>query len=276
MLGIHTISTLPKRGGISYVKMKKYEIMTMILSCLYWKKHQGPTKLYCDSVFYDYISDLGLLWLWDFIDTRVLDDLPKDIDYNTFWAFPKMIVNSLQTTEFCNLDLDFFARKKIDLDGYDLVASHIELSDDIEYFYPDYIAGLPKKSFNVCFLKVSDLQTYRKYFEFALEFVLQNPTRKGGSHKASLMIFVEQRLLYKFFEDKRTKVLETNFYDANIADFLGERNDDLFHLWNLKEDFLDGFGELKEFYTNALDYEIMNYFPEEYRLVQNAVLCSEF
>jgi hypothetical protein len=256
--------------------MKKYELMTMMLSCLYWKKYEGKIKLYCDTPFYDYMSELGLLWLWDSIDTKVLDNLPEDIDYNTYWAFPKMIVNSLQTTEFCNLDLDFFSRVKINHEQYDLVASHIELADDIQYFYPDYIVGIPKKSFNVCFLKISDLETYKDYFNYCLEFVLSNKIKKGGSHKASLMIFVEQRLLYNFFKDKKTSVLEDSIYDSNIPDFVGERKDEYFHLWNLKEDFLDGFEELKEFYTNALDYELSKNFPNEYRLVQPAVLSVNF
>ena len=276
MLGIHTVSTRPKRGEISYINMKKYELMTMILSCLYWKKYEGEIKLYCDTNFYDYICDLGLLWLWDSIDTDVMDNLPEDIDYDTYWAFPKMIVNSLQTTEFCNLDLDFFSRIKIDYEDYDLVASHIELADRIEYFYPQYMEGIPDKSYNVCFLKVSDLETYKEYFDFALRFVLKSPSKKEGSHKASLMIFVEQRLLYKFFEDKKTRVLEESIYDSNIPDFVGERKDEYFHLWNLKEDFLDGFEELKEFYTESLDYEILKNFPKEHRLIQNAVLSVDF
>jgi hypothetical protein len=106
--------------------------------------------------------------------------------------------------------------------------------------------------------------------------VLSNKIKKGGSHKASLMIFVEQRLLYNFFKDKKTSVLEDSIYDSNIPDFVGERKDEYFHLWNLKEDFLDGFEELKEFYTNALDYELSKNFPNEYRLVQPAVLSVNF
>jgi hypothetical protein len=81
---------------------------------------------------------------------------------------------------------------------------------------------------------------------------------------------------YKFFEDKKTRVLEESIYDSNIPDFVGERKDEYFHLWNLKEDFLDGFEELKEFYTESLDYEILKNFPKEHRLIQNAVLSVDF
>ena len=276
MIGIHTISTKPKRGEISYVHLKKYELMTLILSCLYWKKFEGTIKLYCDTPFFDYISDLGLLWLWDEVDTHTIDNFSLEINPDLYWAFTKMYVNSLQTTPFCNMDLDFFSRHKIDFQGYDLVASHIEISDKIEYFYPNYIYGLPNKSFNVCFLYVSDLETYQQYYDFALNFALNNNERKEGSHRASLMTFVEQRLLYKFFENKKTKVIEDHLYDSNIPDFLGERKYEYFHLWNLKEDFITGFEDLKEYYTDVLDKEIANNFPKEHRMVRNAVFSSDF
>ena len=113
MIGIHTVSTKPKRGEISYVHLKKYELMTLILSCLYWKKFEGPIKLYCDTPFYDYISDLGILWLWDEVDTHTIDNFSLEVNPDLYWAFAKMYVNSLQTTPFCNLDLDFFQDTKL-------------------------------------------------------------------------------------------------------------------------------------------------------------------
>ena len=157
-----------------------------------------------------------------------------------------------------------------------MVASHIEISDKIEYFYPNYIDGLPNKSFNVCFLHISDLKTYKEYYDFALNFALNTNERKEGSHRASLMTFVEQRLLYKFFENKKTKVIEDYLYDSNIPDFLGERKYEYFHLWNLKEDFLNGFEDLKEYYTEVLDKEIVNHFPKEHRILKNAIISCDF
>jgi hypothetical protein len=45
---------------------------------------------------------------------------------------------------------------------------------------------------------------------------------------------------------------------------------------NLKEDFLTGFEDLKEYYTDVLDKEIANNFPKEHRMVRNAVFSCDF
>jgi hypothetical protein len=101
MLGIHTVYTPVDRKVIGPIHdMMQFESVTMILSALYWKKLQGPIKLYCDRTFYEYISNLGIVDLWDEIDTETLENLDPDINHDVFWAYSKMYVNSLQTEPF--------------------------------------------------------------------------------------------------------------------------------------------------------------------------------
>jgi hypothetical protein len=234
MLGIHTVYTPVNRRGTGKIHdMMQFESLAMILSALCWKQFQGPIKLYCDKDFYDYITLLGVTDLWDEIDTETLNHLEPNVNHNTFWAYSKMYINSLQTEPFVSLDIDLFQTQGYDYTSHDVIFSHIEKTDsqfdNLDNFsryvyYPDYhewdifkdrFSNYPDikisdKAMNVGILAINKPELYRDFFAFINSFVKNNSfdpqdiTTHGFErifrtiHSSSLITFVEQRLLYAY------------------------------------------------------------------------------
>ena len=93
-MGCHVYSTKPAqaRGQNPESPLSPAEICTMVLSALEWRKHNGPIRLYADHPFASFIAKTGLVWIYDAgIDTAVLETLPENIRYDTFWAAPRYL-----------------------------------------------------------------------------------------------------------------------------------------------------------------------------------------
>jgi hypothetical protein len=63
----------------SILDMRAYEVMTLSLSCLFWKKYHGNIKLYADDNFYTKVKNMDLLWLWDEVDNVTMRSILKCI-----------------------------------------------------------------------------------------------------------------------------------------------------------------------------------------------------
>ena len=284
MLGTHIVHTQNNRIGVSPYNMLLFEVLTMVLSCLNWKKYEGPIKLYTDQPFYDYIKDLGLLWLWDEIDLETLKTLPENVNYSTFWAYPKLYINSLQEGEFANLDIDLYIDGPIKKGDYDLLLSNIEICDNNTVYPPyhtikKYSDKLNFKDFkdyasNVALCVVKNKSFYREYLKVVNDFVIGNdlPTI-DGCYSSSLITFIEQRLLYSMAEYDNIKVEYQidGTYDSHIEDWLGDyETNGLTHLWGWKyiyrrEERYDDRINL----TSELKDEIFMNFPNEWNKIHH-------
>lgn len=260
MLGIHTVYTPVNRRGTGKIHdMMQFESITMILSALFWKRFQGPIKLYCDKDFYDYITLLGVTDLWDEIDTETLSQLDPTVNHNTFWAYSKMYVNSLQTKPFVSLDIDLFQAQPYDYTTHDIIFSHIEQSDNKfdsvdntvrPVYYPDYHKWEMFKSrfldysnikignnaMNVAVLAINKPKLYKEFMTYVNSFVKGNEfdpqdiTTHGFErilrtvHSSSLITFVEQRLLHAFIASKgyTSKPILNMIYDGSEQGWVGD------------------------------------------------------
>lgn len=274
MLGIHTAYTPIKRKVVGHIhNMMQFESITMILSALFWKKLQGPIKLYCDKDFYDYIKLLGLDDLWDEIDTKELSKLNSNVNHNTFWAYSKMYVNSLQTEPFVSLDIDLFQSLPYDYSTHDFVFSHIEKIDPNydsisnqtnPVYYPNYHKldlfkdrfksiqdiVITNEAMNVAVLAVNKPEVYKEFIKYANSFIENNwfdpqdVSTHGFErivmtyHSSSMITFVEQRLLHSFVNSKgfTKKPIFNEEYDASAQRWIAEptNNPGITHLWGWK------------------------------------------
>lgn len=274
MLGIHTVYTPVNRRGVHKIHdMMQFESITMILSALFWKKFQGPIKLYCDKDFYEYIQLLGVTDLWDEIDTETLCQLNPNINHNTFWAYSKMYVNSLQTEPFVSLDIDLFQAQPYDYTTHDVVFSHIEKTDSVNdnplnfsniIFYPNYHKwkmfsdrfanhteiNIGDEAINVAILAINKPDMYKEFMKVVDSFAVDNwfdpqETQTHGFerilktvHSSSLITFIEQRLLASFIQSKgyTTKSILNLEYDAHQQSWIGTNmiNPTITHLWGWK------------------------------------------
>ena len=88
--GFHTLWTAPffqNNDRITY-DMQDYELLTMILSALMWRKNNGPVTMYGDSRAIDFIEKNGLSDIWNggLKEIHVPDSVPPRV----FWAAGKL------------------------------------------------------------------------------------------------------------------------------------------------------------------------------------------
>lgn len=284
MLGIHSVYTDIDHGDKKMYDMLQFEVYTMVLSCLNWRKYHGPIKLYCDDDFLKYIKHLGLLWLWDEIDTETLKNLPNNINYGVFWAYPKLYINSLQTEPFASLDIDLYVdgpHKDIDCD---ILFCNLEKCDNDKTYPPYHLISpyddkLTFKDFNdyssnVALLVVNNLDFYKEYISVVNEFVINNDLKPlEGAHRASLITFIEQRLLFGMIKSydipyvSQTDGVYNTEYDLGWSE--GYNTNGLTHLWGWKYQYRDKQYKRERLnLTQELKEEIINNFGETWESVR--------
>jgi hypothetical protein len=255
MKGYHVAFSPPVRDIYSsLLDMRAYELLTLCLSCLFWKKHNGEIKLYCDDNFYLKLKNMDLLWLWDEVDNITMRSIPKNLDHNKFWSYSKMYINSLQTEPFFNIDLDLFTRQPIKDYKTDFVFAHYEIVDSRKNQYYDFHKQKEFKEFfkgfklhpaavNTSVLGVNNVGAYKEFMKWIDEFVIDNwipiptPVRRHAQ-----VLFTEQRLMFSWCLNNgyTMDTIMDRAFDMNSLEFFDyEKMDDggLFHLWVLKDKF---------------------------------------
>ena len=114
-----------------------HQILFTILSILNWKKHNGPIKLYTDSVGASYYHRFGILDLYDEVDIDFLNGYSKSkVDPAYFWTSGKIKCLAHQTEPFVFLDNDMIVKEKLPewtrVD--DLTIAHWEIGRGYYYF----------------------------------------------------------------------------------------------------------------------------------------------
>jgi hypothetical protein len=88
------------------------EILYTILSVGYWKKFNGPTKLYTDKEGLRYYIKNNMVDLWDEIDVETLENY-KNVDAAQFWTSGKSYCIGKEKGPFCFMDLDFIVKETL-------------------------------------------------------------------------------------------------------------------------------------------------------------------
>jgi len=114
-----------------------YQILYTILSIVSWKKHNGPIKLYTDSIGAAFYQRFGLLDLYDEVDIRFLNNYSKtNIDPAYFWTSGKIKCLAHQTEPFVFLDQDMIIEEPLPewIRTGDLTIAHWEIGRGYYYF----------------------------------------------------------------------------------------------------------------------------------------------
>jgi hypothetical protein len=114
-----------------------HQILYTMLSAVYWKKYNGPIKLYTDSVGASFYQRFGLLDLYDEIDIKYLNNYSKsDIDAAYFWTSGKIKCLAHQTEPFVFLDQDMIVKQPLPewVRTNDLTIAHWEIGRGYYYF----------------------------------------------------------------------------------------------------------------------------------------------
>ena len=194
-----------------YSNLEKAFLYTSILT---WKHFypEHTTNLYCDSHSKQLISDMGILNLWDNVNTNVLDKKQYEFNENAFWASAKLKVINELTAPFVVVDLDLFIKQKFIPENYwklDVIGNFMEVTTkhypepyQIRKYMelPDY--DWDDKAINVAFLYINNEKLRGIYAQTALEW-MNVMTQKGGEINGLNMVFCEQKLLWQLIKEMK-------------------------------------------------------------------------
>lgn len=235
-----------------------FEIFTMILSALEWKKFNGEIFLYTDSGGKKILDDIGISEIWDEVYT-FLDAMDNfGIDENIFWAGAKIFALAYNPPPCVMIDLDFIVWQPINFDrfGSNIAVIHREEKDlpcypDKNYFRFKNNFSLPEnlnwslEPCNTAFAYFGDKNFVDKYRNFAFEFMKNSSPEKNkfGWDLLPYMVFVEQRWLAMCAEICGKKI----YSFSNLLELFDNKQKFFTHLWGHKQFLRENPGDEKNF-----------------------------
>lgn len=225
------------------LRKKKYindfEIFTMILSALEWRKYNGEIKLITDKKGLEFVQRYGIENIWNDIELSLdeMDNLP--INENVFWAGAKILALSKQNSPCVMIDLDFIVWKQLDFSRYEneLAVIHRESVNNKIYPQQDYFK-VNKFHFNekwdwsllacnTAFAFFGDEELRQYYCRKALEFMADVNIKEDY---LCYMVFAEQRLLAMCADELDCRINSFsklyNLFDTKQTEFT--------HIWGEK------------------------------------------
>lgn len=201
MIGYHIY--YQKNNEISFV-----EISSQFASALFWKKHFGPIRLYCNSKFLESISLYKLDLLYDEINVDILDNITYDSKIlSKYWSIPKLYAAkeiSKSETTYCILDTDLWITNYFEWDtSKDFLAFHYETfnlkNKNNPYLIPSaFINDYEEKDWdlmamNCALMYINNQQMIFDWFKYADNVIKLNKTVKTKNKKDVYTLFIEQR-----------------------------------------------------------------------------------
>lgn len=210
--------------------LPSHEIVMQLASITSAKVKTGfPVKLITDNVGKEYYEKIGLLDLFDEVDTETLENLNNEYNINPaqFWTSGKIISICKEEPPFVFMDLDLIMES--DFPGwvfnYDVVHTHWELSRSFLYIEKHMVdnLGLNIPTFNdrmlipnTSFLFINNKKVLEDYLKLHLEIV----TRKYEQVPDWLWLMSDQHILGYTIRDQNCKV--TSFSDKTYVQFPDE------------------------------------------------------
>ena len=184
----HGFETLKNLNSSTYDQFD-YQLLYTLVSILNWKKHNGPIKLYTDSIGASFYKMYGILDLYDEVDIRFLNNYSKsNIDAAYFWTSGKIKCLAHQTEPFVFLDQDMIVRETLPswVRTNDLTIAHWEIGRGYYYFdkekFKNEITHIPwienynidDWSPNTSFLCFNNLDLLTQYHDWHKKLVTTN------------------------------------------------------------------------------------------------------
>ncbi|MBQ9459406.1 MAG: hypothetical protein IJU66_05685 [Oscillospiraceae bacterium] len=205
MKAFHSFWSAPNRarhGG--KIVLADYELLTMMLSALMWRRHSGEIRMAADAAGKAYLERAGLGALWSEPIDASLERL--DVDPVRFWAAGKLEALRRSAAPCVMLDTDLILWKSVTSRLTDcVVAAHREELSEEAYPAPadaftldeDYVFppdwDFTQKPANTAFLYLPCEELRRVYTHEAFRFMRALRDERRGC--VATMCFAEQRIL---------------------------------------------------------------------------------
>lgn len=234
MIGCH-IYHLAQDNQAALDRVEKFDVLNHLAnlnSILYWKKHYGELRLYCNEAALAYINKYDLLKYYDKIDTTVVSSTNR-----MFWSYCKLqLAKHLahELSEFCIFDNDLWFRQPNMLNTLsDITLYHDEAYDTrrAECHYPDpakYVGSpwleqldwtVPPRNSAIMHFKGNKNSIIDTWYEIATQVIQKFNYDLTPWESQIGTMFIEQRLLSTLaaFYDVRVDTLLPCTYQTDNA-----------------------------------------------------------
>lgn len=276
MKGFYSIWTAP--SGRKEFYMQDFEILTMALSALTWRKYNGKVKMYADEKAFDFLQSRGLIELFD--DGFELIQVDKEINPAVFWAAGKLFALSRIDEEMAMVDLDLIVWKNLDkeFENSDILVIHREeICEDIypekDYFQMKDGYCFPKgfdwfeKPCNTALLYIKDSLFRKEYCKEAIRFMKSCNMDKDNLKP---MVFAEQRMIAGL-APVWNQHISSSF---PLANDIGDQ-DTYTHVWGHKNILKFNYKERDKYCKKCLA-RLKEEFPEDYEWIKNLEEFQEY
>lgn len=255
-----------RRSGQDFA-LADFELFTIAISTLEWRKHNGFIKLVTDNIGVKYFHECGLSEAWNSIDVTLDEIKSFDIDEDVFWAGAKILALSQQDSPCVMIDLDFILWQNVDFTAFDKSLAVIHREDIYQPVYPpeDFFRfhhgwQLPDwldwsaHPCNGALVYFGSQRFIREYTTFALEFMQK---ANAGDDRLSYMVFAEQRWMAMCAEHLNVPIHEL----STLERLFGDKQKYFTHIWGYKQKLRDNLGEAEAFCQKCAS-RLKHDFPE--------------
>lgn len=271
MKAFHSCWTAPfkARNPNSDFNIPPFEILTTVLSALYWQKNNGDIAMICDKTAYDFYKNNNLINLWNDGIQVLLDDIPNEINPHIFWAAGKLFALKNMEKPCVMMDTDFIVWEKLSFDNIKLAAIHpeelvTETYPPEEHFCTDFdFSGLdwtvPAANTAFSFFGDKDFTDY--YTSTAIDFILCS---KNADNPLTYMVFAEQRLLSMLAKQQNIKL----DYFSSLPQLFTSGQTRFTHTWGFKQQMQQNTNIMHDFCKKCAN-RISKEFPEWTHILSN-------
>lgn len=217
-----------------------FEILTMALSALEWRRYNGKITLATDSMGLDFIEKHGLTGLWDDVELSLDDWAKLNINESVFWAGAKIFALFHQQAPCVMMDLDFIVWQTLNFNHLigDLAVIHREDVNNETYPAADFFRfkqgytmnadwNWSEPACNTAFAYFGSERLKQDYCRQSIEFMKNAAVAEDYLH---YMVFAEQRLLAMCAAQQHVAI--KTFSD--LPQLFGSQ-ECFTHLWGYKE-----------------------------------------
>jgi hypothetical protein len=200
-VGVHVYWTRPR--AVDSLPMSDVDVAVLAVSAVVWRARNGPIWLFTDHRGRAEMAEIGLLGLWDRVDSDFLEEIPAEVNAAAFWDLGKTLTLNRLPLYGCVLDLDLIVWEPFSPVAGAGAFLHWEAPVLPWYPGPDGLSVPPGYSFdseidwdamvcNTAFMCLPNTEVREAFVEAAMRFALGN--RPAGSGIAE-MLFAGQRML---------------------------------------------------------------------------------
>ena len=281
MLYFHSFWTVPITGPerdsqTGLIEIWEFEVLVWLLSALEIRRH-SRIRLITDSRGLQYVQRTGLDWVYNGGITTVLDEIPKSIDPQLFWAAGKIYAWKDITEPAVSVDTDAIIWKALqptlpagglhfESNGWPWYASNELAFKGFGFEGTRWDWSVPPLNHGV--LYIQDTKLAQMFVEHASRFMisyshhLRERSDRGEAepeHKNDAMLFADQRLLAMCAKSLGLSV--EGLTTLNTRTFCVGRDGPCVHLW-ISKVFYRYCAEARIALCNYLIEYILESYPE--------------